>query len=286
MQFQPGQSGNPAGRPPGSRNKKTLAMEEIFAATAEDTAKFIVARAQCGHGTAMRICVERTPPALELPPVRCAADAQKALNMVIEAFGRGAITVREFPSMIAAVERMTRTAERIQALSEREHDGAADETDGDGLYSPVNSDVAEAVPAQPTADGMKNAAGKKAADQASAAATEPRNEREGLYFPVNSNASAPKPTPSSTSLVGAAMADVPPAPALETVIREHADALRAHASGSTASRRRRALMESVSPAALRLGALPVDPRSYVTDQTWLAAMLETGLHGAIKRKAA
>jgi hypothetical protein len=31
MQFQPGQSGNPAGRPPGARNKKTLAMEEMLA---------------------------------------------------------------------------------------------------------------------------------------------------------------------------------------------------------------------------------------------------------------
>src|ERR1700751_678225 len=127
MKFQPGQSGNPAGRPPGSRNKKAIAMEEMFAATAEETAKFIIARAQCGNATAMRICMERTPPGVELPPVRCAADAQKALNMVIEAFGHGAITVREFPSMIAAVERMTRTAGRIQALREREreHGGAA-----------------------------------------------------------------------------------------------------------------------------------------------------------------
>src|SRR5215467_4040431 len=120
MQFQPGQSGNPAGRPPGARNKKTIAMEEIFAVTAEDTAKAIVARAQCGDTAAMRICMDRTPPALELPPVQCAADAQQALNMVIAAFSRGAITVRQFPSMIAAVERMTRTAERIQDLRERE----------------------------------------------------------------------------------------------------------------------------------------------------------------------
>jgi hypothetical protein len=52
-------------------------------------------------------------------------------------------------------------------------------------------------------------------------------------------------------------------------------------------RRRRALMESVAPAALLLGGgLPVDPRSYVTDQTWLASLLETGLQGAAKRAAA
>ena len=37
MKFQPGQTGNPAGRPPGSRNKKTIALEEAFEEHAEDT---------------------------------------------------------------------------------------------------------------------------------------------------------------------------------------------------------------------------------------------------------
>jgi hypothetical protein len=90
VRFQPGQSGNPAGRPLGSRNKATIAAQELFAATAVETAKFIIARAQCGNSTAMRLCVERTPPDVKLPTVKCADDAQKALDTVIEAFGRGA----------------------------------------------------------------------------------------------------------------------------------------------------------------------------------------------------
>jgi hypothetical protein len=46
-------------------------------------------------------------------------------------------------------------------------------------------------------------------------------------------------------------------------------------------------MESVSPAALLLGSGPgVDPRSYVTEQKWLAALQETGLRGATNRTAA
>jgi hypothetical protein len=42
------------------------------------------------------------PLALEVPPVRCADDAEAALNIVIEAFGRGAITVHEFSPMLGA----------------------------------------------------------------------------------------------------------------------------------------------------------------------------------------
>jgi len=58
------------------------------------------------------------------------------------------------------------------------------------------------------------------------------------------------------------------------------------ARGSILKGRRHALMASVSPAALLLGAQPIDPRSYVTEQKWLAELLETGLHGATKRNAA
>src|ERR1700730_8911525 len=76
MKFQPGQSGNPAGR----------------------------------------------PLALALPNVSCADDAQVAFNIVIEAFGRGEITVREFSPMLGSVDRMARVAERIQQNRAREHE--------------------------------------------------------------------------------------------------------------------------------------------------------------------
>jgi Family of unknown function (DUF5681) len=289
MKFQPGQSGNPAGRPPGSRNKKTIAMEEIFAATAEETAKYIVARAQCG------ICMERTPPALELPPVQCAADAQKALNMVIEAFGRGAITVREFPSMIAAVERMTRTAERIQALREGEDERYANqrvhglhpslipkptgEPDryealvaaiergedpfpddpvksayvlaGEDLYSPVNSDPAPAAEDTP-------------------AAVEPGAPGDdALYFPVNcASTSETEPEQAARNAYGPKGApDQTEGEALYFPV---------NSNGSTA----KAAPRSASRTLLLRAGLTVDPRSYVTDQTWLASLKETGLRGA------
>jgi len=39
MPFQKGQSGNPAGRPPGSRNKKTLVLEALLEGEAEGIAR-------------------------------------------------------------------------------------------------------------------------------------------------------------------------------------------------------------------------------------------------------
>src|SRR5215470_5779897 len=98
MKFQPGQSGNPAGRPLGARNKKTIAREEALAEQAEKAVDRIVYLAGGGHAAAMRICAEWVKPgggsralALELPRITCADDAQNAFDMVIDAFGRGEI---------------------------------------------------------------------------------------------------------------------------------------------------------------------------------------------------
>ena len=129
MKFQPGQSGNPAGRPLGARNKKTIAREEALADQAAKAVERIVFLAEGGHPTAMRICADWAKPggnsralALELPRVTCADDAQKAFDMVVEAFGEGEITVREFSPMLGSVDRMARIAERIQQNRERERE--------------------------------------------------------------------------------------------------------------------------------------------------------------------
>jgi hypothetical protein len=221
----------------------------------------------------------------------------------MQAMADGSIAPRETVNLLAVVAAAARVAERVQSMKERHpacwggglHDTARAALgavlrehgfDDAFLYSPVNSDAADADPKQSPANAAKHATYEEASDKAPAAVTESKKEREGLYFPVNSNASAPKPAPRSANRTDAAPAELPPAPALDAAVRAHVDALRAHASGNRLGRRRRAPMESVSPAALRLGGLPVNSRSYNTDQSWPASLKETGPHHATKRKAA
>ena len=46
--------------------------------------------------------------ALELPPIKSADDAEAALQQVLEAFGRGEISIKELTHMLAAIGRLVR----------------------------------------------------------------------------------------------------------------------------------------------------------------------------------
>jgi hypothetical protein len=64
MTFVKGQSGNPAGRPPGSRNKATILAETIFQGEAETIIRLAIDKAKEGDMTAIRLCLERVYPRL------------------------------------------------------------------------------------------------------------------------------------------------------------------------------------------------------------------------------
>src|SRR3981189_3114385 len=75
MQFQKGQSGNPAGRPRGIRNKQTIAAEKLFAEDAEALARVAIDLAKAGDVSALRLCLDRIcaphrhrPLAFDMPP--------------------------------------------------------------------------------------------------------------------------------------------------------------------------------------------------------------------------
>ena len=69
MPFQPGQSGNPAGRPPGSRNKRNLVVENRLDDNAGELIAAAISRAIDGDPAALRACMDRLAPRLRHRPL-------------------------------------------------------------------------------------------------------------------------------------------------------------------------------------------------------------------------
>jgi hypothetical protein len=67
--FQPGVSGNPAGRPKGAKNKSTLAAEALLDGEAEALTRKAVEMALRGDTVALRLCLERLMPPRRDRPV-------------------------------------------------------------------------------------------------------------------------------------------------------------------------------------------------------------------------
>jgi hypothetical protein len=61
MKFQPGQSGNPAGRPVGSKNKITE-LQKLLVPHAEELVAKAVEMALAGDSAALRLCIDRLIP--------------------------------------------------------------------------------------------------------------------------------------------------------------------------------------------------------------------------------
>jgi hypothetical protein len=123
MRFQPGQSGNPAGRPPGSLNKKTLALEAAYEAKAEEAVNDIMERAKSGDPAAMRLCMERAVPtgrhrrfAFALPRIRTPEDAEAAIDVVMDGLAEGVLSLPEVAELLRVVERLLEMAESIREM--------------------------------------------------------------------------------------------------------------------------------------------------------------------------
>src|SRR5687768_16932362 len=67
--FQKGQSGNPDGRPKGSRNATTLAVESLLDGEAEALTRKAVELAIAGDIAALRLCLDRVLPPRKDRPV-------------------------------------------------------------------------------------------------------------------------------------------------------------------------------------------------------------------------
>src|SRR5262245_35453856 len=70
--FAKGQSGNPAGRPPGSRNRASLLAEALLEDETEGIIRKLAELARSGDFAALRLCLDRLIPPLKERPMRLA----------------------------------------------------------------------------------------------------------------------------------------------------------------------------------------------------------------------
>jgi len=130
MQFQKGQSGNPAGRPRGARNRQTIAAEKLFADDAEVLARVAIDLAKAGDIAALRLCLDRIcaphrhrPVALEMPALGVAADAVGAMGTLMEGIAGGELSAPEaagFAKVIQGFTQALTTADLDKRIAELE----------------------------------------------------------------------------------------------------------------------------------------------------------------------
>ena len=135
MPFHPGQSGNPAGRPPGSRNKATLALEAMLDGEAEEIVRKAIDLAKSGDGHALSLCLTRVcprpkdrPVPFGMPRMETTGDAVAASAAIVNAVAEGALTPHEAAELSKLVENFAKVLQihdheaRLRKLeAERRH---------------------------------------------------------------------------------------------------------------------------------------------------------------------
>ena len=113
--FLKGQSGNPAGRPRGSKNRKTLIAELLLEGEADRLARKAVDLALGGSEAALRLCLDRLiaprrerSVRFQLPPLEDAGDIAAAMIAVTEAVADGTLTPGEASALSQTVDTFLR----------------------------------------------------------------------------------------------------------------------------------------------------------------------------------
>src|SRR5262245_23750546 len=123
MPFQPGQSGNPAGRPLGARNKATVLMEQLVERDGEALIHPFVEQGKMGNTRALAQLMGMILPKrkgahieLDLLPLENASEAPAAIAAVISAVCRGELPAEEGTMRTRMVEAFLRTKLNAEKL--------------------------------------------------------------------------------------------------------------------------------------------------------------------------
>lgn len=127
-----GESGNVKGRPPGARNRSTVAAETLLDGQSKALTQVCIDRALGGDSVALRLCLERIlPPRKDrpirvvLPPIGKAADVPHVLASVLALVGNGELTPDEGVRLAQVIEQVRKAIEtseleqRIATLEQR-----------------------------------------------------------------------------------------------------------------------------------------------------------------------
>jgi uncharacterized protein DUF5681 len=115
--FVRGTSGNPAGRPRGSRDAKTVALAELVDGSGEAIVKKLCASAESGAPWAIRLVVEKILPRIErrvdveLGAVETASEVGLAIARVIALAADGSLTIEEAQAFLRLLEVQRRAIE-------------------------------------------------------------------------------------------------------------------------------------------------------------------------------
>jgi hypothetical protein len=123
--FQPGESGNPAGKPKGCRSRATLAAQALIDGQADELVKKAIALALAGDGPVLRAMLDRLCPAkrdspvsVSLPRITSATDIPAVTNAVLEAVAKGQLIPSEAQAVAGLIE-VHRKAVETADLAER-----------------------------------------------------------------------------------------------------------------------------------------------------------------------
>jgi hypothetical protein len=130
--FEPGQSGNPNGRPKGARNRVTRAVEALIDGQGEALGAKAVEKALQGDSTMLRALLSTLVPPrrertveFELPKIESAADALKASSAIITACAAGELSPHEADEIMGLISTHVRAIEvaeleaRVAALEKK-----------------------------------------------------------------------------------------------------------------------------------------------------------------------
>lgn len=119
--FRPGQSGNPAGKPKGARNKATRTALALMEGAADEIVQAVIDEARGGNIQAARVVLDKLVPnakdravRVDLPGLDTASGVADAQTEILRAVASGDLTPSEASTLSGIVEGRRKALETVE----------------------------------------------------------------------------------------------------------------------------------------------------------------------------